>query len=141
MNFMKIRYLDFIVIVIIAIGLFSTSTLYAGIEWKEFRKIPLTKEPIDIAVSINGSWIYVLQVDSSILVYSSGGILFDTLKMSKEITAIEAGPNDDSLILSYKDKEVSVISLEYIRDINIEGSPFKGNKDAPVTIVVFMDFQ
>jgi hypothetical protein len=52
------------------------------------------------------------------------------------------GPGGDSLILnSNKNKTVQIIVLDFIQNINIFGSPYKGSDDAPVVVAVFDDFQ
>ncbi|MBW2480543.1 MAG: DsbA family protein, partial [Deltaproteobacteria bacterium] len=42
---------------------------------------------------------------------------------------------------SRQKKTVDVIALNFIRKINVSGSPFKGRADAAVTFTVFSDFQ
>lgn len=36
---------------------------------------------------------------------------------------------------------VQLITLDFIQNINVTGSPFKGPADAPIAIAVFSDFQ
>jgi len=58
------------------------------------------------------------------------------------VDAIQAGPGEDILLLtSRKNRTVQVITVNFIRDINVSGSPFKGQADAPVVIAVFNDYQ
>jgi hypothetical protein len=52
------------------------------------------------------------------------------------------GPREDVLLLtSGNAKTVQIITLDFIQEINISESPFKGNADAPVAVTTFTDFQ
>ena len=56
--------------------------------------------------------------------------------------AIKPGPREDILFLSSrKDMTVKLITLDFIRNIDVSGAPFKGAADAPVVIAVFDDFE
>ncbi|MEJ2233831.1 MAG: hypothetical protein P8X67_07895, partial [Syntrophobacterales bacterium] len=68
--------------------------------------------------------------------------LEDTISVGKSIEGIKVGPREDVLLLtSGQDKTVQLILLDFIQEINVSGSPFKGNSDAPVAIATFNDFQ
>jgi len=52
------------------------------------------------------------------------------------------GPKEDVLLLtSGKAKTVQIITLDFVQEINVSGSPFKGKVDAPVAVATFNDFQ
>jgi len=55
---------------------------------------------------------------------------------------MKIGPRGKRLFLtSTKDRTVQVVTIDFIVDINVSGSPYKGRQDAPVVIAVFSDFQ
>jgi hypothetical protein len=93
-------------------------------------------------MSLNGRYIYILTEKGEILVYTSNGRLKDTVSVDTHVESIEAGPREDVLLLTNgKEKTVQVITLDLIQDIDISGSPFRGNADAPVVVAVFSDFE
>ena len=95
-----------------------------------------------MAISRSGNWIFILTDQGEILVYSSNGTLDSKIKIGNHVDQIKAGPLDELLILkSRKDKTVQILTLDFIKTINIKGSPFKGSADAPVAIAVFSEFQ
>ena len=56
--------------------------------------------------------------------------------------SIETSPNGETILLADKDSNsFNVVTLDYIVDINIAGSPFKGPADAPIVIAEFSCFQ
>jgi hypothetical protein len=62
--------------------------------------------------------------------------------LGTHLDAIEAGPGGDILrLISRKNKTVHVITVNFIYDINVSGSHFKGPADAPVVMAVFNDYQ
>jgi hypothetical protein len=58
------------------------------------------------------------------------------------VVSVEASPNGETLLLADNENStVKVVALDYIVDINIAGSPFKGPPDAPIVIAEFSCFQ
>ncbi len=120
----------------------GSSPTIADVEWESQGTIAIDKTPVDIAVSLNDKWVFVLNNKSEILIYSKDGELADTLQVGKHITQIDIGPRENQLFLtSRKKKTVETIELDFIQDINTAGSPFKGAANAAVVIAVFSDFQ
>lgn len=114
----------------------------AEVEWQVQKALNLENTPLDMAMSAGGSWLFVLTDDGIVHVYNSVGILEDRMEVGKHIDSIAAGPEENILILkSKKEKTVQHIVFDFVQDINIEGSPYKGNADAPVVIAVFNDYQ
>ena len=137
---MKIKKI-FSLLLFFLITLIPFST-WAEVEWEIQNTLKLDSAPIDTAVSANGKWIFILTKKGKINIYSAKGTLEDTIEAGKHVNKISLGYNENILYLqSKKKKKVEIINIEYIQNINVAGSPFKGPKDAPVAIVVFSDFQ
>jgi DNA-binding beta-propeller fold protein YncE len=128
--------------VLIVLGSMTMSHAAASVEWDVEKTLQLKSEPIDVAVSTDGRRIFVLNDLGQILIYSSAGSFLDEIDVGKQFDHITVSPRGDQLILnSRKKKSVQVITLDFIQDINVSGSPFKGSEDAPVVIAVFDDFE
>jgi hypothetical protein len=114
----------------------------ATVEWDVAGTLNLQEKPREAAIALNGKWIFVLTDTGEILIYSSGGNLEGTISVGRDVEGIKVGPREDILLLtSAKDKKVQIITLDFIQEINVSGSPFKGKADAPVVIATFNDFQ
>jgi DNA-binding beta-propeller fold protein YncE len=114
----------------------------ASVEWNVLKTLQLEAAPIDVAVSPDGKLIFVLTEQGQILIYSSGGPLKDKIDVGNHFDHIKVGPRGEKLILnSRKNKSVQVITLDFIQDINVSSSPFKGSEDAAVVVAVFDDFE
>ena len=55
---------------------------------------------------------------------------------------IKVGPEQDILLLtSRQNKTVEILVLDFIQNLDVSNSPFKGPADTVVTVAVFSDFQ
>ena len=127
---------------LILLGSITMSFAAASVEWDVEKTLQLKSEPIDVAVSPDGRRIFVLNDLGQILIYSSAGSFFDKIDVGNQFDHIKVGPGGDYLVLnSRKNKSVQVITLDFIQDINVSGSPFKGSENAPVVVAVFDDFE
>jgi DNA-binding beta-propeller fold protein YncE len=129
---------------IILVVLVSITMSYAdtSVEWNVQNTLQLEAEPIDAAVSPDGKRIFVLTKQGQVLIYSSGGPLIDKIDVGNQFDHIKVGSKGANLILnSRKNKSIQVITLDFIHDINVFGSPFKGPENAAVVVAVFDDFE
>jgi hypothetical protein len=114
----------------------------ASVEWETQKTLNLEKPPVDLAFSSDGRWVFILTEEGTVLIYSQDGQLHDKISVGENADGLEAGPREDILfVTSRKDKTVREISLDFIYDIDVSGSPFEGEQDAPVVVVVFNDYQ
>ncbi|MGD9159736.1 MAG: thioredoxin domain-containing protein [Desulfobacteraceae bacterium] len=130
------------IIFLICMCLICPLSASAEVDWSVQQIIDFEQKPVDIVMSSRGSYMYVLTEDGIIHIYDSSGNLKGRIEAGKNVDQIASGSKENILILkSKKNKEIRTISVEFIKEINIEGSPYKGNADAPVVIVVFTDYQ
>jgi hypothetical protein len=137
---MHSRINSFMVIMIACLGL--TTPALAKTDWQVRQKLQLEQVPIDMLVTSNNKWIYILTSDGQIVIYSTRGQLKDTISVGPDIDQIESGPREDMLfLLSRESKSVQIITIDFTEEITTAGSPVKGPAEAPVTVAVFSDFQ
>ena len=129
-------------IVVMVAWAFFPDVVRADVEWKVLKSLDLKAAPLDVAPSMDGQRLFVLTA-GEILVYSiAEGKITDHIPIDKEFDRIVAVPRGDTLsVSSSKKKMLQVIMLESIYKIDVSGLPFKGPKDAPVTIAVYDDYQ
>lgn len=120
----------------------STLPVHAEVEQEMLGTLELDHAPIDVAVSLSGHQIYVLDDQSRVLIFNTSGRLIDQLTVPVGTDQIKVGPREDLLFLgNRKNKTVKVIKLTFSHAIDLSDVPFKGPENAPVEIVVFSDFQ
>ena len=137
---MKTRLVVFLLVPVILLTFcFHGDT---AVDWDVKKTLKIEKTPVDAAVSLNGRWVFVLTAQGSILIYSGDGRLEDEITVGNHVDGIKVGPEQDILLLtSRKNKTVEILVLDFIQNIDVSNSPFKGPADAAVTIAVFSDFQ
>lgn len=113
-----------------------------GLEWTLLQQLKLPAEPLDVTVSLDGKWFFVL-TQGQVLVFQAGAAEpMSRMDVGKEFDRLTYSPAHEALVLSSRSaKSMEVVRLEFIHDVTTEGLPFKGSEKAPVTIAVFDDYQ
>ncbi len=121
---------------------FLPRVVQADLEWKVIKDLDLKATPLDVSPSADGKWLFIL-TPGEILVYSfPEARITDRIPVDKEFDRIASSPRADMVTLSSSAKKaIQIIGLEAIYKIDVTDSPFKGPQGAPVTVVVFDDYQ
>jgi WD40 repeat protein len=115
---------------------------YAGFELQGQKTIDLKASPVDVTVSQDGKWTFILTSEGKVQVLTWGGDLVQTLEGGDGFNRIEFSQLGNRLILSStRNKTIRILTLELIHAFDIDGSPYKGPVNAPVIVTVFNDFQ
>jgi protein-disulfide isomerase len=139
---MKTKYVGFVFLSLF-IALAVSVSSYAEVEMTVVRTLTLEETPVDTALSASGKYIFVLTDKGKVLVYTPDGKLNDTIPVDQSVDSIKPAPpgarEEILFLVSSKKKTVQIAVLRF--EIDTTGAPFKGAADAPVTIVLFTDFQ
>ncbi len=113
----------------------------SGLEWSVVQQLELPVAPKSVLHSLDGKMTFFL-TDHSVLVYDQLGKHKGTIPIEDGVSAIDIAPRGELLFLvNEKNKTYTAISINFIREINVAGSPYVGLENAAVTLVVFTDFQ
>jgi len=137
----SLRLITFTFVVIICL-FFSVRPSLADIEWTEKKQIKLEVAPIDMVTSPDGKWLIVLS-SGEILVYSiPEGKVISRMPVDKAFDKLTYSATDETIILSSSArKTMEFVQMVEVHKFSLEALPFKGPKNAPVTVVVFSDYQ
>ena len=115
---------------------------YAEVDARVVQTLQLNASPVDLAIPGNGRYVYVLTADAHLQIFMSNGQLRDTLPVDPGVDRIQPGPREDRLyLINTAANKVQVLELAFIQAVPVDGSPIQGPADAPVTVMVFTDFQ
>ena len=131
------------VCILLSVLLFCfTSMAQAEVEKGASKTIKLEAKPIDMTVSGDGKYTFILAEGGKVLIFDKSGVQKDTLQVSDSVVSIGTSPSGDFLLLAdSKANTVEVLKISFVVDIDISGLPFKGPADASVVIAVFSDYQ
>ena len=120
----------------------STAAALAEVRWDIVNSLTLDSVPRDVAVTLDGRTLYILTEKGDILVYGSDGVFRDKIPIGPHADSLKIGQDEEQLyVISRRNKTVEAVQLDFIRDIDTAGSPFRGPAGAPVVVAVFGDFQ
>ena len=116
--------------------------IYAEVDTTLIKQTNLDVQPLDIAASTDGKTIYIL-ARGEILIYSiDEGKVLNRFPIDKDFDKLTYSARNNVLILtSTSSKKLKIIQVDVIYKIAVDGLPFKGPANAPVTIAVFEDYQ
>jgi hypothetical protein len=141
---MKKKFVCFSIWIIFCILLPAgpSSAQPADIDWTVRRQFQTTGQPLDIAVSNDGKLMFVLTADTVAAYADNADKPFKQIPVHGNFDRIVYLESTDSLVLSSTSTHtVQILDIDFVQNISIEGSPFMGPENAPVTLVVFDDYQ
>ena len=114
----------------------------AKVDWAVLENITLNDTPQDIAISNDGATAYILGVKNILIYNIQEKKVVDTIPITGKHTQIAISTSGEKLFLTDQEsKQLTIIEVSEVFNIEIASSPIIGNKDAPVTLVAFLDFQ
>jgi len=136
---MKARYLF---LLFLLMGIILWQPCRAEVDLEVLGNIAVDATPVDVTLSEDGRWIYVLTDDARLHIYSQKGELKGTVAVPAGSQRIASGPGDDVLFVT----NATNLTVQAVR-VNLQyaftsaQSPTRGPADAPVTLTLFTDFE
>ncbi|MBU0485261.1 MAG: hypothetical protein KKB30_12210 [Proteobacteria bacterium] len=133
----------FFIIPTILFSLVFATNCFAKVDWEKSTTIESSAPPLDVAISADGKWTFVLTEGGKVNIYAEDGQLNDSVPVDPTMNRLDVPGLGERIILSsHKNKTVQEIFVDFIVNIDLADSPFLGiNPNAPVVIVAFSDFQ
>ena len=146
MKFLRNIALVVSVIALLTVTSTNASTPASGsdgsLEWRTLTSMDLPAKALHFKRSLDGKYLFVLTEDHRVLVYDQRNNLQGSIPVDPGVTDLDIAPQGQLLYLIDTEKQVTTtLAIDFVVDIDTSNSAYKGNIDAPVTVVVFSDFQ
>ena len=145
------KFLRNVALVVSAIALLTVMSTNAStpasgsdgsLEWRTLTSMDLPAKALHFKRSLDGKYLFVLTEDHRVLVYDQRNTLQGSIPVDPGVTDLDIAPQGQLLYLIDTEKQVTTtLAIDFVVDIDTSNSAYKGNIDAPVTVVVFSDFQ
>ncbi len=108
---------------------------------RSHEEVKIASKAVDMAMSRNGNYTYVLSEDGVLHIYKKGWVEIASMNIGAAVTKITASDRDDELFTIDKGGKLKILKISFPRDIDTSNSPIKGSPKAPIEIIVFSDFE
>ncbi|MBB5347716.1 thioredoxin domain-containing protein [Desulfoprunum benzoelyticum] len=131
---------------LLAVGPQASAATYTGkddkLEWTQQQSWATSGKPLHLVRSLDGKYTFILNDQQQIVVHDQSGAVQGKIAVAKGVTAFDISPQGEFLYLIDQDAAAfTTIALDFVIAIDTAGSPVKGDAAAPVSIVLFTDFQ
>ena len=112
------------------------------LNWSVQSTWTLPAKPLDIAQSLDNKKVFILGADAKVHIFTPDGKKMGELPVDPNVSAIDIAPRGEMLyLINSKSNSYTAIDISFNQKIDITGAPIEGNTEAPVTLVVFSDFE
>jgi len=112
------------------------------LNWSVQASWPIPAKPVDIAQSLDNKKVFILGADAKVYIFSPDGKQLGALPVDPGVNAIDIAARGEMLYLvNDKTKTYTAIDVSFNQKIDITGAPVRGAENAPVTLVLFSDFE
>lgn len=114
----------------------------SDVDWTPAGQIKLDSPPLDVSSSADGELVFVL-IPGKVVVYDkSANRQLNQIPVHQEYNRLTYATGSEALILtSSTTNALEVLLIDQVYNISVEGSPFMGPENAPVTLAVFDDYE
>jgi predicted DsbA family dithiol-disulfide isomerase len=112
------------------------------LNWSVQTTWTLPTKPLDIAQSLDNKKVFVLGTDAKVHIFTPDGKKLGEMPVDPNTSAIDIAARGEMLyLINSKSNSYTAIDISFTQKIDITGAPVQGKIDAPVTLIVFSDFE
>jgi protein-disulfide isomerase len=112
------------------------------IDWTVVSQINLDSRPLDVLSTSDGELVFVLMPGKVAVYDKSANRQLNQIPVDQGFDRLSYATDTETLILTNSSTNtLKVIHIDPVYHISVEGSPFMGLENAPVTLAVFDDYE
>jgi protein-disulfide isomerase len=112
------------------------------VEWQRLASWTLGAKPLAMVHSLDAKYLFVLTENQKVEVYNNQGQLQGSIPVDPGVTAIDIAPQGELLyLIDGSTQTFTAVAISFVVAVDTADAPFKGPADAPVTMVLFTDFE
>ncbi len=112
------------------------------LNWTVLTTWTLPVKPLDFTQSLDNKLVFVLGADQKVHIFAANGKKLGEMPVDPGTSAIDIAPRGELLFLMNEETNVyTAIDISFNKKIDISGAPMLGKEDAPITLIVFSDFE
>ncbi|MGD9950708.1 MAG: thioredoxin domain-containing protein [Desulfobulbus sp.] len=120
----------------------ATNSSAGNLNWSVQVSWSIPAKPVDIAQSLDNKRVFILGDDAKIYIFTPNGRQLGVMPVDPGVNAIDIAARGDMLFLAnQKAKTYSAVDISFDQNIDVTGAPVRGKIDAPVTLILFSDFE
>ena len=112
------------------------------LNWTVQANWSLPAKPLDLVHSLDNKKVFILTADSKVHIFAADGRKLGEMPVEADTVAIDIAPRGEMLyLINGRTNSFTAMDIGFSQQIDITGAPVRGKVDAPVTLVVFSDFE
>ena len=112
------------------------------LNWTVQANWSLPAKPLDLVHSLDNKKVFILTADSKVHIFAADGRKLGEMGVEADTVAIDIAPRGEMLyLINGRTNTFTAMDIGFSQQIDITGAPVRGKADAPVTLVVFSDFE
>ena len=112
------------------------------LNWTVQANWSLPAKPLDLVHSLDNKKVFILTADSKVHIFTADGRKLGEMPVEADTVAIDIAPRGEMLyLINGRTNSFTAMDIGFSQQIDITGAPVRGKADAPVTLVVFSDFE
>ena len=112
------------------------------LNWTVQANWSLPAKPLDLVHSLDNKKVFILTADSKVHIFAADGRKLGEMPVEADTVAIDIAPRGEMLyLINGRTNSFTAMDIGFSQQIDITGAPVRGKADAPVTLVVFSDFE
>ena len=113
-----------------------------ALNWTVQANWSLPAKPLDLVHSLDNKKVFILTADSKVHIFAADGRKLGEMEVEPDTVAIDIAPRGEMLyLINGRTNSFTAMDIGFSQQIDITGAPVRGKADAPVTLVVFSDFE